>query len=149
MDSQRRQTAQAAAGMADDVLVSLQQHLNTIPPGAEIGVVLTLPGICVTGRMVSAETWAAAAADLADAGAGAGQPSEVARYLRQIAEPWTRSRQVAESEDDAGSVDVPQFVHLLGAQFLSGGALLPGVGMPWRGRLDNVAGWSYGLMCSE
>lgn len=96
------------------MLVSLQLHLNTLPPGAEIGVTLTLPGACVTGRMVSAETWAEAVANLADLGMDSGQSSEVGRYLRKLAKPWreSRSRWALDSDGAKGPFDAPQFIHI-------------------------------------
>lgn len=140
-----------AARAADEVLVSLQLHLNTLTPGSEIGVTLTLPGACVSGRMVSAETWAEAVACLAELGSPAGQSSEVGAFLRQLARPWRelRDRWSKDSDGDCGPFETPQFVHLVGAQFLSGGTLVPGSGVPWRGRLDNVSGWSFGVMVSD
>lgn len=132
----------------DSVLVALQLHLNTLPPGAEIGVTLNLPGTCVSGSMVSAETWAQAVASLADSGPEAGTPSEVGRYLSQLAIPWSESRARWEQapDGDVGPFELPLFIHLVGAKFLSGGALVPADGVPWRGRLSQVAGWSYGVI---
>lgn len=66
---------------------------------------------------------------------------EMAAARDAAAELAPRYRQAISAEDPVG------FLHLKDARvFAPGQAPLPAVGMYWRGRLADVAGWSFGLL---
>jgi hypothetical protein len=100
------------------------------------GVTLNVGGVIVTGLMCSYPEWAEAiAASMGDASdvfrsfLGIGDDSEDPAETKEIA-PWDR-----------------RAIHLIEAKQSHGSSLVPtNAGIPWRGRLRDVNGWSMGTL---
>jgi hypothetical protein len=53
-----------------------------------------------------------------------------------------------EGDGEKGADDrpPPAFIHLVEARVMTPGGGMPGEGMPWRGRLTSVDGWTFGTL---
>lgn len=121
---------------------------------AQCGITLTLPSGFVTGTMIPATVWMDEMQEnLGTNGEGtlAGMFAELSDYAGQARSQWREASKVAENLPDFYREAVekagPQidYVHLRDARFPfpSGDGLTPGT--HWRGRVDQVIGWSLGV----
>lgn len=103
--------------------------------GMEVGVTLNVAGACMSGLMVSRETWLNELADSQESGTSAHA------LLSGLREGLN-----AEVIKNPPSEDQPfNFIHLKNAKVLDGGGVLPTPnGFFWRGRLSEIAGWAFG-----
>jgi len=148
---------------SDHLLVSLVELVNIISEPTEgIDVVLLVEGATVCGRMIPNWQWAEemaskiqSAYDAADLPPG--QADSWTMPFRKLKESLQASARehsaamglldkVAERYQSAlVQVDQTGFIHLKDAQVRTPEAPgLPQNGMPWRGRLEAVSGWSFG-----
>lgn len=152
----------------DDTLASLVEVIDTMspPPSEGPGVILTLSGLVVSGRIIPHWQWfeevehaARAAFTVHTGGSIDDEHGGWATLFGNVSESLTRDHAEYVSAKDAlaslperyqqrlAHIDPTHFIHLREARvFAPGGAALPGSGMRWRGRLCAVTGWSFGLL---
>jgi hypothetical protein len=129
----------------------LLAYVRAVELGAELGLTITVPGATISGILISRRAFRVAhSAELAEGARGA----DLHRLARGVEETLAGELALADAlAPDTNDLDeVPEdltYLHLRAARFLSGGALVPSVGRPgalWRGRLEDVTGWSLGSL---
>ena len=152
----------------DETLANLVEVIDRMsPPKSEgPGVILTLSGLVVSGRVIPHWQWfdevehASRAAFTVHTGGSiddqhggwAGLFKGVSESLRQDRDAYAAARDAVQALSERhqrrlADIDPTWFIHLRDARVFSpGGAGLPGNGMHWRGRLSEVSGWSFGLL---
>jgi hypothetical protein len=150
----------------DDTLASLVEVIDTLspPPTEGPGVILTLSGLVVSGRIIPHWQWfeevehaSRAAFTVPTGGSIDDEHGGWAPLFKKVSESLTHDHdEYAAAQDALGSlperyqqrlalIDPTHFIHLREARvFAPSGAALPGSGMHWRGRLSAVSGWSFG-----
>ncbi|MFE5626896.1 hypothetical protein ACFQ8S_33135 [Streptomyces virginiae] len=142
----------------DHVLAQLVRLAN----GSELGLSLTLTvnGQTITGRLISSKKWFEIQAESIREATNA---KEGQIGLHTIFESWadaantynSEEKQVQEALDEVelpdryqkalGQAEIPiGFIHLAEARIDRANGFQPEAGMPWRGRLEQVSGWSIG-----
>jgi hypothetical protein len=120
---------------ADVVLVVLVSTINSMGVGedgrpASISMTVTVPGGVVSGQLVPYDWWMAEnvrRVTEANEGFGAG--------LQGIVDGLKE-----EQDDDA----LPAFLHLRNVRYYVDDTIPSGAEALWRGRMDQVSGWSFG-----
>jgi hypothetical protein len=130
------------------------------------GVILTLSGLVVSGRVIPQWQWfddvehaSRAAFTVHTGGTVDDEHGGWATLFEGVGESLMQDRDEYAAAKDAvdslpqryqqrlAHIDPTQFIHLREARVFSPrGAGLPGNGMYWRGRLSEVSGWSFGLL---
>jgi hypothetical protein len=164
----------AHSGDAPQVDRALATVVRTIDDLTEIqadgpGVVLTLGGLLVSGTVIPDWQWfdevehAARAAFVVHTGGSiddehggwAGLFEGVAESLAKARDEHRKARQaaahLAERYQRLLARDDPTtYIHLREARVIAAGAgPLPAAGMYWRGRISEIAGWSFGHLGAE
>jgi hypothetical protein len=148
----------------DHTLTSLVRITNsqTEEGGDGIGVVLTLGGAFISGKIIPNWLWFAEVErrlrgqENPANGGVAGGLSELFSFFRQelisMREDESKIAQVYEKlpervQQTLGANDHTEYIHLADARvFHPGQPGMPGNGMLWRGRLKDISGWSLGLL---
>ncbi|HGY9632367.1 TPA: gas vesicle accessory protein GvpU [Pseudomonas putida] len=123
--------------MKDPFLCSLVEIVHSRP--ITFGLTLSTPGGVVTGTLISTKEFFEA---FADSFAGA-WPVEGSDSVREGFAAWGEQRgDVFKSSEDGKD----PFIHLKNARYIDGGGALPakGEGVLWRGKLDEITGFSLG-----
>jgi hypothetical protein len=110
-----------------------------------VGVTLWVGGAIVTGMVVGTDEFFDALADYVE-----GDTGETASTFRKVATELREDRDAAKAvvaEDGLGD-DPVTFIHLRDARaFAPGSGPIPSnQGFLWRGRLDTVDAWSFGVL---
>lgn len=105
--------------------------------GLEISITVIADGATISGRLVSMQQWL----HLNAARLPQGEVAQVmAENFRELAESLVTK---TDATDEA--TEMPSFVHLAGAQLVTGKTLVPNdANLLWRGRLSHISGWSLG-----
>ena len=122
--------SQEASGLGGDPILSLFARLVS-DTDAEIHVTLAVGGGVVTGALISQMKWLRLSAETMNARVpGSGViPDELGKML------------VAETSDGT----LHEYLHLKDARYISPTGVMPErPQMLWRGRISEVAGWSWG-----
>jgi hypothetical protein len=152
----------------DDTLASMVEVIDTMspPPSEGPGVILTLSGLVVSGRIIPHWQWfeevehaSRAAFTVHTGGSIDDEHGGWATLFKKVNESLTHNHNEHTVAKDAlhslperyqqrlAHLDPTHFIHLREARvFASNGAALPSSGMHWRGRLSAVSGWSFGLL---
>jgi hypothetical protein len=152
----------------DETLATLVEVIDRMssPKSEGPGVILTLRGLVVSGRVIPHWQWfdnvehASRAAFTVHAGGSIDDEhggwatlfSGVSESLRQDRDEYAATKDAVQSlpgryQRRLADIDPTQFIHLRDARVFSPrGAGLPSHGMHWRGRLSEVSGWSFGLL---
>ena len=133
----------------DPFLAILVQAINHTP-GWEIGVILHVNGVTISGMLCSMTSFFREQAEIIRQ-TGSPETAEVrasfAKTFDWLAEE-TEPRSAAEPAESDGTgtdgEDLPQFIHLRAATVHAPGADAPLPEILWRGRLGHVSGWSIG-----
>lgn len=135
--------------LGPDSVLGFLVHLANAS-GLEMGVILTLAGQAISGTIVSGERYFRELADALQGQAPSDLPDStdspdatrvaIARWLRNESEGY---KEAYAADDDGGELPELTFVHLRDASLSIPGAPLQAVGL-WRGRLDEVSGWTLG-----
>ncbi|WP_199428810.1 hypothetical protein [Qaidamihabitans albus] len=104
-----------------------------------IAVTLSVPGGVVTGELITARRWMNEVANSVDTGDSAAA-ALVADVYREQATLYGSQR--AQQNPLRGDVS---YIHLRDARWVTGNGGV-GPGLYWRGLLNEVAGWSLGLL---
>ena len=144
----------------DETLAMLVEVIDKMsPPKSEgPGVTRTLSGLVVSGRVIPHWKWfgevehaSRAAFTVHTGGCVDDEHGGWATLFKGVSESLMQDHAEYAAATDALQ-SLPEryqtnFIHLRGARVFSpGGTGLPGNGMPWRGRLSEVSGWSFGLL---
>lgn len=125
----------------DTLLASLVNKVNRTNTSAPITVVAG--GQVITGTLVSGAQWARAVAEqiIGDRGEQIDADSAVGGLLETLGEEAT-------AESIPRLNEMPSYLHLIKATYVVGGRAAPGYGpgIPWRGRVNQVSGWSFGVL---
>lgn len=106
-------------------------------------VTLTTAGGLVTGTLASRAEWARVVA-------GSFPKSEDASLYVEHFEEIADSSASGHGDHGLTFDTAPRHIHLVDAQVWSGAQLVPSnSGVAWRGRLDQIVGWSFGRMQSS
>ena len=148
--------------MAHDTTDHVLTHLVSLANGSDLGfsLTLTVDGQTITGRLISSKKWFEIQAERLREATGA-QEEQIG--LHSIFESWADAtgkynaevKQVQEALED---IELPDryrsaldetetpigFIHLADARIDGANGFQPAAGMPWRGRLEHVSGWSIG-----
>ncbi|MHA6795053.1 hypothetical protein ACVGVM_16290 [Pseudonocardia bannensis] len=152
----------------DETLAALVEAIDTMtPPRSEgPGVILTLSGLVVSGRVIPRWQWfdevehASRAAFTVHTGGSiddehggwASLFKDVSASLMQDHDDYAAAKDAFRSLPERyqrrlAPIEPTSFIHLRHARVFSArGRGIPGNGMHWRGRLSEVAGWSFGLL---
>jgi len=152
----------------DDALAILVEIIDKMsPPKSEgPGVILTLSGLVVSGRVIPHWQWfdevehaSRAAYTVHTGGSVDDEHGGWATLFKGVSESLTQNHGEYAAAKDAirslperyqqrlAHIDPTNFIHLREARVFSPrGTGLPGNGMHWRGRLSEVSGWSFGLL---
>ncbi|WP_214367076.1 hypothetical protein [Pseudonocardia sp. H11422] len=152
----------------DETLAILVEVIDKMsPPRSEgPGVILTLSGLVVSGRVIPRWQWfdevehaSRAAFTVHTGGSIDDEHGGWATLFRDVSETLMQDHDEYAAVKDAvqslperyrrrlAHIDPTNFIHLREARVFSpGGAALPGNGMHWRGRLSEISGWSFGLL---
>ena len=122
----------------DGLLRSFVQAANQL--GDTLGITLSIGGLLVSGTLTSYENYILGISDTLDA-ADAKRPGS-------SGEPVWRNSLTPMVEAEKASPRDPWFIHLRDAHFLMGGGqLIPqNQGVWWRGRLEEVDSWFFGVI---
>lgn len=144
---------------SDSVLAILVNAANHYTETVETGIdlTLTLPGLVVSGSLISAWQWFREVAtirgedELPEGGPSYlrefsdGLKQDAVDYQEAFEKPmrdWDRQHKRASEED-------PTYIHMKDARVWTGPDGIPHSGVHWRGRLAAVVGWSYGTLVAE
>jgi hypothetical protein len=117
----------------DWFLEQFVERLNTDPAAPRIWVTLAVRGTIVTGQIISAREW------LEETAGGTGTADAVLSNAEE--------REPSRGAPPGAARRVPRHIHLREARYISDGIAIPEHrGMPWRGRLDAVDGFSFGSL---
>jgi hypothetical protein len=122
-------------------------------PGFEIGVTLHVQGLVVCGVIIAASSYFGEVAEMIRHAGPAGTAPDregLADVFAWISDEMRPVTGVEAGEAEAGEVEesdfggLPHFMHMRDARVWApgGGSEMPGT--LWRGRLDQVSGWSIG-----
>jgi len=129
--SLRGREADMYLGVLSDLLELDTSH------GSSVSVSLNIPGGVIYGQMIShsawIEGWESGLRDVA--GEGADLVAKMPRMMRERMAERARERGAAGVEDN-------RWVHLRNATFVTGAVNTTMHYRLWRGRLDDVVGWS-------
>ena len=108
----------------------------------EIGITLHVGGSLVSGTLINGKKYFDGIAELMT-GANTNLP-KVAASWKSIAE----FGQIYDAPAEDGRLKNTQYIHLKNARtFGNAGTIIPArLGVLWRGRLSNVAGFSFGIL---
>ncbi len=102
----------------------------------------------MSGRLVSGKTYFEQFADIFVKGLNASSEDteEIRKNYASMGAIFGRK-----NDDDDTAQPLPQFLHLIDAQYVSPGQLgMPtNAGLVWRGRISSVSGFSLGMLQSE
>lgn len=150
----------------DGVLALLVKAMNKFSERADNGpgVVLTLAGQVVSGKVISHWQWFEDVHALGlEAARHMGRnpddepgyevlfgefSKQIGEYAKEVAAAKEAAKGLAERYQKVlAEPDTVEFIHLAEARVYSPGSPggLPGNGMYWRGRLSEIVGWSFGL----
>lgn len=152
----------------DETLASLVEVIDKMsPPKSEgPGVILTLSGLVVSGRVIPHWKWFDEVAHASRAaftvhtggsiddehGGWATLFQGVSESMMQAHDEYAAAKDAVQSlperyQQRLAQIDPTYFIHLREARVFSPrGGGLPASGMHWRGRLSEVSGWSFGLL---
>lgn len=106
-----------------------------------VGITLQMAGGVVTGHLTSHDVWVARMKESFE-GAGA---KGLGALFDPPAEPADEDGGVQPDGASEADMRLPRHIHLVDAQYVLGDGLMPTEGgMLWRGRLQDVVGWSLG-----
>jgi hypothetical protein len=130
---------------ADWLIQHFLNLANSPSTGIEVGITLNVGGLLVSGTMVSGKKYFEGIADLL---------SNANTNMPEIAESWKSLSAFGQIYDDTAEVESnrnPQYIHLRNTRFFSaaGTAVPNSPGVWWRGRITEVAGFSFGTMSQE
>jgi hypothetical protein len=122
---------------ADWFLSDLVQMANA---GVEFPITLYLPGLIISGRLVSAKLYFDALGQQMSVRMTLDNKAAIAAWMERIKSSYYN--------DEEQEKIPPGFIHLVEAQsWVPNERPLPVVdGIPWRGRLSQVAGFAYGRL---
>ncbi|MFF1500710.1 hypothetical protein ACFVZR_12670 [Streptomyces sp. NPDC058316] len=142
----------------DHVLAQLVRLVNG--GSYEFSITLTVTGQTVTGKLISSKKWFELLAGTCKAST---QAEEGQVGLHSIFEGWADltveyNNELKRAQEALEGVELPDrymkavdeaevpvgFIHLEEARIDGSGGYQPVEGMPWRGRLEHVSGWSLG-----
>lgn len=139
-------------GEGDWLLMAMVDSVNRA--GFSFGVTLSIPGGLVSGWVVSGNEYFHGIANVLEEAGG----ESFADVMRQVAVQRYPMFQAASADDEPGAGaeleggEPPpvEYIHLRDARFFYGGNAIPdNQGVWWRGRLSEVAGFTYGLLAAE
>jgi hypothetical protein len=127
----------------DWLLVMLVALVNA-EKSAEVGLVLHVSGVVVSGVLVSEMSFGEHVRDWLTQIGGPEVGERITRIVALLSSlPKAESPEVAELGDAPSALE---FIHLRDARVFTSGSDRPLPGMLWRGRLSHVSAWSYGVM---
>jgi hypothetical protein len=129
----------------------LLAYVRAVELGAEVGLTITVPGATISGILISRRTYQQAHTATLAAAARSVDLHTLAKAIEEsLAGDLALADALTSDAGIPGSVpDELTYLHLRDARFLSGGGLVPPVGRAgalWRARLEDVTGWSLGVL---
>ena len=129
----------------------LLAYVRAVELGAELGLTINVPGATISGILIARRAYRVAhTAAFAEGARGAELHTLAAGVEESLAGELALADALAPDPGTPGAVPEDlAYLHLRDARFLSGGALVPPIGRPgalWRGRLEDVTGWSLGSL---
>jgi hypothetical protein len=128
---------------SDPLLVMLVALVDALK-SAELGLVLHVSGVVISGVLVSETSFNEHLMDWLTQIGGPEVGERITRIVATLSSlSEAESPEVAELEDEPSGVE---FIHLRDARVFTSRSDRPLPGMLWRGRLSHVSAWSYGVM---
>jgi len=141
-DEQRSEPAETSQDAGDQLLASFVRIANR--SGVELGITLWVRGTIVTGILVPMGKYLEEVAANFDPVEGAAPFADFFRRLKEHSD-----EQQSRADDDGLPV---AHIHLRDSRTYAPGADRPiptRSGVPWRGRLDSVDGFTFGTLSQE
>lgn len=119
-------------GPAVDIILDILVSFANTSSG-EFSMTLNVPGGVVSGNVIGISEWLERVATLLEP-----HSDDFAGAFRHI-----KDDHAERTRDDDGPA--PKFIHLDGAHWIDSSGTTPeGDGVLWRGRISDIAGWSFG-----
>ncbi|MBM0124566.1 hypothetical protein [Pimelobacter simplex] len=127
-----------AKAQPDPLLGALVETV-TESADSQFHITLTVGGTLITGRLVGRLRWAGELVDQYGSGV---------TFMSQVEKLWRENDEENKAKKDSAEPPFAEFIHLTDARVVAANGLVPGgaMGMFWRGRLNEVQGWSLGTM---
>lgn len=120
----------------------LEILIKSLDEKAELGVTLAVEGQIITGKLINIVHYYSLLAEQARRDGGDDGLTKVFEMFRDQAKE-------REAEDDEDRPP-PSFIHLKDAAYYTGELRVPTHGgVPWRGRLGAVSGFSFGIVSQD
>jgi hypothetical protein len=135
--------------LQDHLLTTLVGLANDV--GFGFGITMCVGGLLVTGTLAGGREWTdALVGEIRSTEGGEILANGLETVLHELY-PEPRIAHEEDGSDDRERRPAPTYIHLVNARIFdaSGGHLPSNRGVPWRGRLSQVDGWSMGSLSTS